>query len=69
MLQELATSSGAAAWAIASMLFFVALWGGIAVWTLRARAEEMAARARLALEGDAEGPGRTDSPHGGDTQA
>jgi hypothetical protein len=69
MLQELAIRTGAAAWAVASMLFFVAVWGGIAVWTLRARAEEMEARAHLALEVEADGRGGTESPRSGDTQA
>jgi hypothetical protein len=54
MLQELAARSGAVGWAIASMLFFVVAWLAIAVWVCRTRPEELEARARLALEGDAE---------------
>lgn len=52
MLQELAARSGAAAWVVASMLFFIAVWVWIAVGVFRARSDDMAARARLALEGD-----------------
>lgn len=69
MLRELVAATGAGAWAIASLLFFLAVWVGIAVWTVRARAEEMAARAHLALEGEANWPGRTESPPGGDKHA
>jgi len=54
MLQELAAQTGAGVWAIASMIFFVVAWLGIAVWVFRTRPEELQARARLALEGDAE---------------
>ena len=54
MLQELAAQTGAGVWAIASMCFFVAAWIGIAVWVFRTRPEDLEARARLALEGDAE---------------
>ena len=52
MLQELAAQTGAAAWAIASMLFFIGFWLLIAVRVFRARPDELDARARLALEGD-----------------
>ena len=61
MLQELATnSSGATAWAIVSMLFFLAVWVLIFVRVVRARPDELEARARLALEGDE--PPRSESP-------
>ena len=53
MLQELAAQTGAGVWAIASMFFFVVAWLGIAVWVVRIRPEDLEARARLALEGDA----------------
>ncbi|MCL4837436.1 MAG: hypothetical protein KJ058_05695 [Thermoanaerobaculia bacterium] len=67
MLRELVAETGAGAWAAGSLLFFLAVWVGIAVWTLRARAEEMEARARLALEG--EGTGRSEAPPRGATEA
>lgn len=54
MLQELAAQTGAGGWAIASMLFFAVVWLVIAGRVLRARPEDMDARARLALEGDGE---------------
>ncbi|MFO7692618.1 MAG: hypothetical protein R6V57_05990 [Vicinamibacterales bacterium] len=54
MLQELAAETGAAGWAIASMLFFVVAWLVIARRVFRARTEDLDARARLALEGDGE---------------
>jgi cbb3-type cytochrome oxidase subunit 3 len=54
MLQDLAAQTGAAAWTIASMLFFLAVWVAVAVWVVRKRPEEMEARARLPLEGDGE---------------
>ena len=54
MLQELAAATGASGWAIASMIFFAAVWAAIAWWVFRTRPEEFEARARLALEGDAE---------------
>jgi hypothetical protein len=53
MLQELAARTGAGGWAIASMLFFLAIYLAIAVRVCRARADDLEARARLALEGDA----------------
>lgn len=52
MLQELAARTGATAWAVASMLFFLAVWVFIAVRTFRARPEDLDALARLPLEGD-----------------
>jgi hypothetical protein len=52
MLQELAAQTGATAWAIGSMLFFLAAWVVVVVWLVRTRPEEMEARARLPLEGD-----------------
>ena len=54
MLQELAAQTGAGAWAIGSMLFFAVVWLVVVVRVVRARPEEMEARARLALEGDGE---------------
>ena len=59
MLQELATRTGAATWAIASMLFFLGAWLAIAWRIWRTRPEELEARARLALGddgGDGDGP-------------
>ena len=55
MLQELAARTGAAAWTIGSMLFFLAAWVAVVVWVVRKRPEEMEARARLPLEGEREG--------------
>ena len=52
MLQELAARTGAAAWVIGSMLFFLAAWVGVVVRVVRKRSSEMEARARLPLEGD-----------------
>ena len=54
MLQEIAAQTGAGGWAIASMLFFAVVWLVIAGRVLRARTDDMDARARLALEGDGE---------------
>ena len=54
MLQELAARTDAASWAIASMLFFLAVYVVITVAVFRARPEDLEARARLALEGDGE---------------
>jgi hypothetical protein len=56
MLQELASRTGASAWAVVSMLFFLAVWLFVAVRTFRARPEDLDARARLPLEGDGEAP-------------
>lgn len=50
MLQELAARTGAGAWAIGSMLFFLAAFVAVVVWVLRRRPEEMDARARLPFE-------------------
>jgi hypothetical protein len=60
MLQELAARTGASAWAIASMLFFVAVWLVVAARVALAGSDEMEARARLALEGDEDGSERTE---------
>jgi hypothetical protein len=62
MLQELAARTAAGHWAVASMLFFLAVWMVIAIRTVRARAEDMDAQAHLALEG--EGAGSTEIPSG-----
>jgi uncharacterized membrane protein len=67
MLQELADRTGATAWAIASMLFFLGTWLGIAVWVWRARSEDLEARARLVLEDDGDGP--AEPPPGAATKA
>ena len=50
MLQELAAGSGAAAWAIGSLLFFVAVYALVMVRLFRTSREELDAQARLALE-------------------
>jgi hypothetical protein len=55
MLQELAAHSGTAAWAIGSMLFFLAVFIGLVAWVAMRRPEEMKVRARMPLEGDQEG--------------
>ena len=67
MLQELAAQTGATGWAIASMLFFLGIWLGIAVRVFRTRPEELEARARLVLEGEDED--RAQIPSGTGTQA
>ncbi len=56
MLQELAARTGAAAWAIGSMFFFLAAWVAVVIWVIRKRPEDLEAQARLPLEGD-EGTG------------
>jgi hypothetical protein len=56
VLQELAAQTGATAWAIGSMLFFLAAWVAVAVRVVRSRREDMDALARLPFEGD-EGAG------------
>lgn len=61
MLQELAARTGASAWAIASMLFFIAVWAFVTVRVFCARGEEMDARARLPFE---EGGAPVDIPEG-----
>jgi cbb3-type cytochrome oxidase subunit 3 len=59
VLQELTAQTGAAAWVIGSMLFFLAAWVAVVVWVVRSRREDMDARARLPLDGDdASGTGR-----------
>jgi hypothetical protein len=60
LLQELAARSGTAAWAIGSMLFFLAVFAAVAVWVVLKRPEEMAERARMPLEQDS-GIGNQDS--------
>jgi len=52
MLQELASQTGAAAWAIGSMLFFLAVFVAVVAWVVLKRPEEMEARARMPLEGE-----------------
>jgi cbb3-type cytochrome oxidase subunit 3 len=54
VLQELAARTGAEAWVVASMLFFIGVWVAIAVWVFRARAEDLEAHARLPLDGEDE---------------
>jgi len=56
VLQQLATDTGATAWAIASMLFFLGVWTVVAVRTARSRPEDLAERARLPLGDDGEAP-------------
>jgi hypothetical protein len=55
MFQELTSESGAA-WAIASMFFFLGVWLVVTVQLFRTRPEVMKARARLVLEGE---PGKS----------
>jgi hypothetical protein len=52
MLQELATQSGATAWAVGSMLFFLCVWAVLAVRTWRAQPERMQALANQPLSDD-----------------
>jgi hypothetical protein len=52
MLQELAAATGASAWVIGSMFFFLLVWTVLAVRVVRSRREDMDARARLPLEDD-----------------
>jgi len=54
VLQELAAQTGAAAWAIGSMLFFLAAWVGVVIWLVRKRPEEIEALSRLPLDGEGE---------------
>jgi hypothetical protein len=56
MLQELATNSGASSLAVASMLFFIAVYAVVAFRTFRARTGDLDARARLPLEDDRGAP-------------
>ena len=51
MLQDLAAQTLATAWAIGSMLFFLAAWVGVAVWVVGSRRDDMEARARLPFDG------------------
>lgn len=62
MLQELAAQTDASAWTIASMIFFLVVWVAIAWRVFRTRPEDLEARARLALEGDAD-DWHGDPPH------
>jgi hypothetical protein len=59
MLQELGASTNAATWAVASMLFFVAVYLVVAVQVFRARPDELDARARMALDAS---PGISSTP-------
>lgn len=52
MLREFIAHTASTAWAVASMLFFFAIWAGIAWWVFRSRPEQFEARARLVFEGD-----------------
>jgi len=52
VLQELARESAAPGWAIASMLFFLAVWVVLAVRVVRARPDALAKQARLPLADD-----------------
>lgn len=52
MLQELVSQTGAGAWAIASMLFFAAVYLVITLRVLRTRREELDGRARLVFDRD-----------------
>jgi cbb3-type cytochrome oxidase subunit 3 len=65
MLEELAARTGATAWVVGSMLFFIGVWVWIAVRVVRARSEDMDARARLPIEDDetvaADTPARTET--------
>jgi hypothetical protein len=54
MLQELATGSGAAAWAVGSLLFFVVVYALVMVRLFRTSGEELDAQARMALDDDTE---------------
>lgn len=60
MLQELGASTNASTWAVASMLFFVAVYVVVAVQVFRARPDELDARARMAL--DEAAPGTAPAP-------
>jgi uncharacterized membrane protein len=52
MLQELTAQTGATAWAIGSMLFFLAVYLLVAVRVWRTPPEDMESQARLALGDD-----------------
>ncbi len=62
MLEELAKHTEAGAWAIASMLFFLAAWLVVALKTWRTRPERLAELARLPLSDD--DGGATQAPRG-----
>jgi hypothetical protein len=55
MLQELGASTNASTWAVASMLFFVAVYLVVTVRVFRARPDELDARARMALDDEPQG--------------
>lgn len=50
MLQELTAQTGAGMWATASLLFFIGVYVFVAIRLFRARAEDLDAQARLALD-------------------
>lgn len=52
MLQELTAGTDAAGWAVGSLLFFVAAYILIVVRLYKARPEDLAAQARMALDDD-----------------
>ena len=54
MLQELTTQTGAGLWAIASLLFFIAVYAFVAVRLFRTKPEELEAQARLVLDDGSE---------------
>jgi cbb3-type cytochrome oxidase subunit 3 len=54
MLQELAAGSGTSAWAVGSMLFFLAVYVAVMVRAARTRTDELDRRARLALDDNQE---------------
>ena len=67
MLQELSRATGSGAWAIASMLFFIAVWATVAAKVWRTRPEELAEMANLPLSdevGNGEELPRGESPRG-----
>ena len=55
MLQELGASTNASTWAVASMLFFVAVYLVVTVRVFRARPDDLDARARMALDDEPQG--------------
>ena len=52
MLEELAASSGVSGWAVASLLFFLAVYAFVAVRTIRARRDDLRAQASLPFDPD-----------------
>lgn len=58
MLQELVAQTGATAWAIGSMVFFLTAWVVVVVWLVGQRPEELDAQARLPLEEDGPSEGK-----------